>query len=200
MSTLPTDNTQLPTGGCMEDNSVETLNNRKNMLNNANRTYPQSKCNINNNQSINEFYKGYTQFPIDFTNCVSRNKAFVISNDCKKFKFSIIESIPDEKTYMDKYNSCILSNGTNCQQYLDNLDLAKIDYTINDALNKCNSNNSMGNSCSVYNVNNIPYTYKFSSGTLLKSNPTYSIIGSIISLISICCVFITFGLLLLIIS
>ena len=186
--TKPTGGNTQPTGGCMEDNSSQTITSRKTMLNNANRTYPQSKCNPKNNKLMNEFYKGYKDFPISFTNCVNRYKAFVISNDCNNFKFSIIQNIPNEKTYMDNYNSCILSNGTNCQQYLDNLEFAKIDYTINDALNKCNSSYSSG--CSVYDVNNTPYVYQFSSG-IIKSNPGYVLsISSYVCFISICCIFI----------
>lgn len=148
-------------GGCTEDTSSATLSLRQSQLQNANRSFPQSKCNPSRlGGLVAPFYSSYKQFPTSFLNCPSRNKAFVLSNDCSRFKFSIMQDIPNQQSYLDQYNNCMSTGASNCQQYLDALESAKISAVITDALNKCSSG---GNSCSVLDVNNMPYQYSLQS-------------------------------------
>jgi hypothetical protein len=173
--------------GCNIDTTSLTFDERQRILSIANKTYPQAKCDPNKSSTVQPFYSGYRQFPIDFTNCANRNKAFVVNGDCTKFKFSINETIPNEQTYMDAYNNCILSATGNCQTHLDNLNKAKIDYAITTALNNCNSSST---NCGVYDVNNILYTYNPNStsgniSNVLSNNNNMSI-SSVSSFISVC--------------
>ena len=117
-------------GGCNEDTSTLAKTNRQTRLTNATKsfTYSKSKCSPSTNASMSAFYQGYKEFPIDFTNCDNRDKAFVISDDCKGFKYSINGTLSTDQSYLDQYNSCIADPNatTDCQTYLNNMYTNKI--------------------------------------------------------------------------
>jgi len=130
---------------------------------------PASKCTPNQLSSlVKNFYKSYKEYPISFFNCAKRHKAYAVSDDCKNFKIIIKDSTaaPGVPDLVKQLNICNSGKDESCsytgqelfdccnKKYQNPIDNLGIDYTINDAYNKCI--NKYGK-CGIYSVNDIRY-------------------------------------------
>lgn len=167
MSTNPTDPTDGANGGsdanggeaagCIEDNSAMTRARRARELDNVWRKYPEAKCSeAQFGPLVKTFYKSYQSYPVDFKNCDKRNKAFVVSDDCKNFKFAIKGTIPDVDDYLNRYKSCVLNGESGCNKIMDDLENARLDHAMKSAYDKCTKHYG---ACGIYDVNGMQYKY-----------------------------------------
>lgn len=174
---------------CKEDISQTAGNMRLKQYNDISKLYPQSKCTFNTMpQHIQEHYKAYREYPIDLIGCPDRDKVFVLNSDCTKFKRVPKDTYPDKNLDDNKYSDCILSGG-NCDYILDDINKKRLDYTIKQNLESCNT--SHGSGCGIYDINNFIYTEN-----KLKKYVMYSI-PIILCCMSVFCVIIILLLLIL---